>query len=118
MEILNSIWPILLGCVLTAIGTYIGFIHGLRIKVALLELRVEKNEQRLDRKSAMLDSFKDNIAEIKSDFKDDMTELKGDFKDDMTELKGDFYSLKEDFSELRGEIKSLVKALNVEEDSK
>lgn len=41
-EIMNQIWPYLLTAMVTAVGTYIGAIHKLRIKVAVLEFTPSK----------------------------------------------------------------------------
>lgn len=39
---MSEIWPYLLTAMVTAVGTYVGAIHKLRIKVAVLENRVER----------------------------------------------------------------------------
>ena len=76
MEIFNSIWPVVVGCVLTAVGTYAGFIHGLRIKVAVLEQKIAMAESRLDRKSTQFDKLQQDLADIKADFAEVKTDLK------------------------------------------
>ena len=102
---LDSSWPVIVGCILTAIGTYVAFIHALRMEVALLKLRMKKNEERLDRKSAMLDEFKDNMTEIREEFKDDMNDL----KTDVGELRGEIKVLQHQFE-------AVIKALKIKEE--
>ena len=67
MDLFNILWPILLTAAVTAIGTYAGFIHGLRIKVAVLEHKVEKVDERLSRKSKQFDEIQQDLADIKQD---------------------------------------------------
>ena len=71
-EIMNQIWPYLLTAMVTAVGTYVGAIHKLRIKVAVLENRLERVDgevtrvdKRLDKKSEQFDRIQEDISDIR-----------------------------------------------------
>ena len=70
--VMIDIWPMLVTAILTGIGTYIGFIHKLRVKVAVLENKVEKVEnevqrvdQRVKKKSEQFDKIQEDISDIR-----------------------------------------------------
>lgn len=70
--VMIDIWPMVVTAILTAIGTYVGFIHKLRVKVAVLENKVNKVEndvqrvdKRVDRKSEQFDKIQEDISDIR-----------------------------------------------------
>lgn len=67
-----DIWPMVVSAILTAIGTYVGFIHKLRVKVVVLENKMDKVEsevkrvdRRVDRKSEQFDKIQEDISDIR-----------------------------------------------------
>lgn len=73
MEVfVTNVWSMLATAIVTAIGTYIGFIHKLRVKVAVLENKMERVEsevqrvdKRVDRKSEQFDKIQEDISDIR-----------------------------------------------------
>ena len=65
---MDQIFLVLLSVVgtatLTAIGTYIGFIHGLRIKISVIEVEVIELKRRVDGHSKKQDAILNAINEI------------------------------------------------------
>lgn len=47
-SVMNDIWPFLLTAVLTAIGGYIGYIHSLKTRVAVVEKTIEGMMKTID----------------------------------------------------------------------
>ena len=45
-QVMNDIWPILLGAIVSAIGLYIGFINNLRTEVRLLKEKIKQLEEK------------------------------------------------------------------------
>lgn len=69
---MNDIWPFLLTAVLTAIAGYIGYIHSLKTRVAVLEQTIEdlmktidNMQKRMDSHSKKQDDILDSVNEMK-----------------------------------------------------
>lgn len=69
---MNDIWPFLLTAVLTAIAGYIGYIHSLKTRVAVLEKTIEdlmktieNMQKRMDSHSKKQDDILDSVNEMK-----------------------------------------------------
>lgn len=75
-QVLIVFGSVFFASLLTGISVYVGFIHKLRIKVAVLEHKMKSAELRLDRKSSQFDKLQADLADIKADF----AEVKGDLK--------------------------------------
>lgn len=67
-----NIWSAVITTVIAALGTYVGFIHGLRIRVAVLESNldqlegeVQRIEKRLDKKSEQFDKILESMSDIR-----------------------------------------------------
>ena len=45
-QVMNDIWPILLGAIVSAIGLYIGFINNLRTEVRLIKEKIKQLEEK------------------------------------------------------------------------
>ena len=70
--ILNEIWPYLLTALVPAIGLYIGYIHQLRMKMAVVEKTLEtlqrnqdNMQKRMDNHSKKQDEILDAISAMK-----------------------------------------------------
>ena len=73
-QVVIDIWPMVVTALLTAVGTYVGFILRLRIKVAAMEERVTKVEEevkrvdrRVDKKSEQFDKIQKNLSVIREE---------------------------------------------------
>lgn len=63
-QVVIDIWPIVATALLTAIGTYIGFIHRLRIKISVMEVEVTELKRRVEGHSKKQDAILDAINGI------------------------------------------------------
>lgn len=81
-EVMKDIWPMLLTALLTAIGTYVGFIHKLRVKVAVMEEKVERLQKRVDSHSKKTDDILHTISE----FKDEISKQLGQIAVDIAKI--------------------------------
>lgn len=66
-QVATDIWPMVVASFLTAVGTYVGFIHRLRIKVAVMEERVTKAEEEVKRVDRRVDKKSEQFDEIQKD---------------------------------------------------
>ena len=71
-SVMNDIWPFLLTAVLTAIAGYIGYIHSLKTRVAVLEKTIEdlmrtidNMQKRMDSHSKKQDDILNSVNEMK-----------------------------------------------------
>lgn len=81
-SVMNDIWPLLITAVLTGIGTYIGFIHKLRIKVAVMESEVKRLQERVNSHSKKTDEILNTIGE----FKDEISKQLGQIAVDIAKI--------------------------------
>lgn len=81
-EVMNDIWPMLVTAVITGIGTYVGFIHKLRVKVAVMEEKVERLQARVDSHSKKTD----DIIHALGDFKDEIVRQLGEIAVDIAKI--------------------------------
>lgn len=61
----SDLAPFLVTALLTAIGTYLGYIHKLKERVAVLEHKTESLQKRLDSHSTKIDDILEGVNEIK-----------------------------------------------------
>ena len=66
-QVAVDIWPMLITAILTALGTYIGFIHRLRIKVSVLDVEVKELKRRVEGHSRKQDDILTAINGIQQD---------------------------------------------------
>ena len=85
-QIIGTIWPILVSTALGAVTVYAGFIHSLRIKVAVLEQRVENLQKRVDGHSKKTDEILDAISEFKVDVSKELSKIAVDIAKINTKL--------------------------------
>jgi len=69
-NVVLDLWPILTPTILALLISYIGFIHKLRIEVAVLKQKVENLQKRVDSHSKK----QDDLLTLVTDFKEDMTD--------------------------------------------
>ena len=65
-ELLKDIWPILLTALVTAAAGYVGYIHNLKVRVAVLEKTIEDLLRTIDSMQKRMDSHskkQDDILE-------------------------------------------------------
>lgn len=79
---MNDIWPMLVTAIITGIGTYVGFIHKLRIKIAVMEEKVERLQKRVDSHSKKTDDILQTIGE----FKDEISKQLGQIAVDIAKI--------------------------------
>lgn len=63
-QLVVDIWPMVVTTALAAIGTYIGFIHRLRIKVSVMEVEVAELKRRVEGHSKRQDDILNAINGI------------------------------------------------------
>lgn len=63
-QLVVDIWPMVVTAALAAIGTYIGFIHRLRIKVSVMEVEVSELKRRVEGHSKRQDDILNAINGI------------------------------------------------------
>ncbi len=63
-QLVVDIWPMVVTAALAAIGTYIGFIHRLRIKVSVMEVEVAELKRRVEGHSKRQDDILNAINGI------------------------------------------------------
>ena len=81
-SVMNDIWPMLVTAIITGIGTYVGFIHKLRIKIAVMEEKVERLQKRVDSHSKKTDDILQTIGE----FKDEISKQLGQIAVDIAKI--------------------------------
>lgn len=79
---MSDIWPMLVTAIITGIGTYVGFIHKLRIKIAVMEEKVERLQKRVDSHSKKTDDILQTIGE----FKDEISKQLGQIAVDIAKI--------------------------------
>lgn len=84
--LMNDIWPHLLTALVSAIGMYIGMVHKIRIKVAVLEQKVESLQKRVDSHGKKTD----DILETINDFKQEISKQLSDISVDIAKLATKF----------------------------
>ena len=63
-QLVVDIWPMVVTAAIAAIGTYIGFIHRLRIKVSVMEVEVAELKRRVEGHSKRQDDILNAINGI------------------------------------------------------
>lgn len=81
-SVMSDIWPMLVTAIITGIGTYAGFIHKLRIKIAVMEEKVELLQKRVDSHSKKTDDILQTIGE----FKDEISKQLGQIAVDIAKI--------------------------------
>ena len=74
-QVAVDIWPMLMTAVFTAIGTYIGFIHRLRIKVSVLDVEVKELKRRVEGHSKKQDDILTAITGIQQDMNEKLNAI-------------------------------------------
>jgi len=74
-QVAVDIWPMLITAILTALGTYIGFIHRLRIKVSVLDVEVKELKRRVEGHSKKQDDILTAINGIQTDMNDKLNKI-------------------------------------------
>lgn len=64
-NVASDLWPYIVTAIITAIGTYVGAIHALKVRVAVLEHKCENLQKRVDSHSGKIDQILEGINEIK-----------------------------------------------------
>ncbi len=77
--LLSDIWPFLLTALITAVGGYVGYIHNLKVRVAVLEKTIEdligtieNMQKRMDSHSKKQDDILDSVNALKLELLDRM----------------------------------------------
>jgi hypothetical protein len=86
-DMINIILPVFAASVLTGVATYIGFIHSLRIKVAVLESKVANLQKRVDSHSKKTDEILETISDFKQEVSNKLNEIAVDIAKLSTELR-------------------------------
>ena len=74
-EVMIDIWPMLVTAILTGIGTYVGFIHKLRVKVAVMEEKVDRLQKRVDSHSKKTDDIINTIGDFKEEISKQLSQI-------------------------------------------
>lgn len=74
-QVAVDIWPMLITAILTALGTYIGFIHRLRIKVSVLDVEVKELKRRVEGHSRKQDDILTAINGIQQDMNEKLNAI-------------------------------------------
>lgn len=74
-QVAIDIWPMVLTALLTAVGTYVGFIHRLRIRVATLQVEVDELKRRVEGHSKKQDDILAAVHGIQSDMNDKLSKI-------------------------------------------
>lgn len=99
--LLSDIWPILLSAILPSVGLYIGYIHQLRMKMAVMEKTLEAQQKSLDNMQKRMD----NHSKKQDDILDAIAQLK-------VEIVERFSGYEKDIAVISTEVKSINKTLN------
>ena len=95
-NLMNDIWPFLLTSVLTAVAGYIGYIHTLKTRVAVLEKTIEDLMKTIDSMQMRLDSHskkQDDILEGLNAMKLEVLKQIGEMNTKMGSLSSDVKNL-------------------------
>lgn len=74
-QLVVDIWPMVVTAALAAIGTYIGFIHRLRIKVSVMEVEVAELKRRVEGHSKRQDDILNAINGINTNVTDKLNTI-------------------------------------------
>lgn len=74
-QIATDLWPFFVTAVVTMAGTYIGAIHSLRLKVVVLEQKVENLQKRVDSHSQKTDDLLDSINKFKLEINSQLSNI-------------------------------------------
>ena len=74
-QLVVDIWPMVVTAALAAIGTYIGFIHRLRIKVSVMEVEVAELKRRVEGHSKRQDDILNAINGINTNGTDKLNTI-------------------------------------------
>ncbi len=74
-QVAVDIWPMMITAILTALGTYIGFIHRLRIKVSVLDVEVNELKRRVEGHSKKQDDILTAITNIQQDMNEKLNAI-------------------------------------------
>ena len=66
-QLITGILTVIVGSIFTAVGMYVGFIHALRTKVAVMQVEVNELKRRVEGHSKKQDAILDAITDIKDD---------------------------------------------------
>lgn len=87
-----DIWPYILSAVISAVGMYVGYIHQLKLEVAVLKKTLEEQQKTIDGMQKRIDSHskkQDTILESINTFKIEMIEKIGDLAAELGSLSSD-----------------------------
>lgn len=94
--IIEVIWPNLLAALLTVIGLYVGYIHKLKVDVAVLQKTVEDQQKIIDNMIKRLDSHskkQDEIYETLTTMKVEIVKQMGAMTANISSLASDLKGL-------------------------
>jgi hypothetical protein len=74
-QLVVDIWPMVVTAAIAAIGTYIGFIHRLRIKVSVMEVEVAELKRRVEGHSKRQDDILNAINGINTNVTDKLNTI-------------------------------------------
>jgi len=78
-QVVIDLWPVITGSILTGIfsivGMYIGFVHRLRTKMAVLEVEVKELKRRVEGHSKKQDDILSAINGIQSDMNEKLNKI-------------------------------------------
>ena len=104
-QVMNDIWPILLGAIVSAIGLYVGIINKMRSQISILEEKAKRLEQRQDNHSKK----NDDILNLISAFKLEMVEKIGQVSVQMGKIQSDVENINDTIAIFDGGIVSKKK---------
>lgn len=94
--IIAALWPHLLTAILPAIGLYVGYIHKLKVDVAVMQKTIEDQQKNIDNMTARLDKHSRKQDEIF----DTLTEIKVEIAKQMGTIGANIGSLASDVKNL------------------
>lgn len=65
--VVTDLWPHLVTAFIAVIGTYFGAVHSLKVRVAILEMKVENLQKRVDSHSKKTDDILLSLSELKNE---------------------------------------------------
>lgn len=87
-----DIWPYIASALLSAVGMYVGYIHQLKLEVAVLKKSFEEQQKTIDAMNKRIDSHskkQDAILESINTLKIEMVEKIGELAADLGSLSSD-----------------------------
>ena len=108
-QVMNDIWPILLGAIVSAIGLYIGVINRLCTEVKLLKEKIKQLEEKCKDVTVKMDNqaHVNNVLEEKVKHMESRQESHSKKYDELLELINDIkLEMVKNFTGLRSEINS------------